>query len=118
MLINTWLSELDKGKKVGVFLSDIAGAFDRVDTRALLAKMERAGVSAKLRLFFSNYLSGRTAVVIVNGVQSETFSIQDMVFQRTVLGPMLWNIFFADVSDSIPHPSVDSKFADDLNVSL
>ena len=103
MLINTWLLKLDQGKKIGLFLSDIAGAFDRVETRALIAKLRRAGVSSKLLKFFSCYLSGRTAVVIVNGTQSDTFSIQDMVFQGTVLGPVLWNIFFADVSACIPH---------------
>ena len=57
MLINTWLLKLDQGKKIGLFLSDIAGAFDRVETRALIAKLKRAGVSSKLLKFFSPTLN-------------------------------------------------------------
>ena len=43
--------------------------------------------------------------------------LENTVFQGTVLGPPLWNSFFADVS--IPAKSTggrESMFADDLNV--
>ena len=30
LLVASWILELDKGKKVGIYLSDISGAFDRV----------------------------------------------------------------------------------------
>ena len=39
----------------------------------------------------------------------------NMVFQGTVLGPVLWNIFYADVCRPVrKHHFVESIFADDL----
>ena len=42
--------------------------------------------------------------------------LRDMVFQGTVLGPKLWNIFFKDVDRACPE-SISRKFADDLTMS-
>ena len=108
--------ELDEGLKVGIFLSDIAGAFDRVDTELLLEKLKRCGLSDKMLGFLNSYLVERKAVVIVNGTKSDEFDLRDIVYQGTVLGPVLWLVFFADVL----YPSestgcVAAKFADDLN---
>ena len=63
------------------------------------------------------YLSPRQGQVVVEGEFSELFEIMNSVFQGTVLGPSLWNMFFADVS--LPAASTggsESVFADDLNV--
>ena len=54
---------------------------------------------------------------MVEGEASDEFEISNTVFQGTVLGPVLWNVFFADVS--IPAQSTGGesyKFADDLSV--
>ena len=47
LLINTWLIALETVNKVGVYLSDIAGAFDRVDSELLFSRLQSAGVSSK-----------------------------------------------------------------------
>ena len=40
-----------------------------------------------------------------------------MIFQDTVLGPLLWNVFFKDLDDAIEDESASiNKFADDLNI--
>ena len=40
-----------------------------------------------------------------------------MVFQGTVLGPCLWNIFFSDVSATLNATTFrDTKYADDLSI--
>ena len=67
--------------------------------------------------FFDAYLAPRIGKVVVQGEHSDEFTIDNSVFQGTVLGPTLWNSFFADVS--IPAKSSggrESMFADDLNV--
>ena len=49
--------------------------------------------------------------------ESDPFIIKDAVFQRTFLGPMLWNVFFSDIAafvDSIEFE--EQRFADDLSV--
>ena len=39
-------------------------------------------------------LAPRTAHVVVGGTRSHDFTIENSVFQGTVLGPVLWNCFF------------------------
>ena len=81
------------GFKVGLFLSDISGAFDKVSAERLLGKLARAGVCPSLLKLLQSYLAARTAVVVSGGASSEPFVLKDTVFQGTVLGPVLWNVF-------------------------
>ena len=65
-----------------------------------------------------SYLAPREAVVVVEGARSEPYIIADMVFQGTVLGPMLWNMFLADISTFTASIGYDEeRFADDLSIS-
>ena len=98
-------------------MSDIAAAFDRVDRELLLRKLARTGLNTALLDFLADYLLPRLAQVVVNGAASETLTLSDMVFQGTVLGPSLWNVFFADVHGAAEEAGgKETKFADDLNV--
>ena len=104
------------GHKIGVFLSDISGAFDRVRAARLVAKALNAGVGTKMAKFIAGYLEPRVAVVVVEGICSEEFVIENQVFQGTVLGPPFWNLFFADVQKVIEAEGAQSSvYADDLN---
>ena len=83
----------------------------------MLAKLYEAGVGTKYLNFLDSYLAPRKGRVVVQGAASHEFVIDDSVFQGTVLGPPLWNTFFADVS--VPAASTggqEAVFADDLNV--
>ena len=44
----------------------------------------------------NSYLLPREGRVRVEGALSDVMLLVDMVFQGTVLGPPLWNAFFAD----------------------
>ena len=82
-----------------------------------MAKLQAAGVGPMYLNFRNSYLSARSAQVVVEGVASDAFEISNTVFQGTVLGPPLWNLFFCDVAQ--PAASLGgepSVFADDLNV--
>jgi hypothetical protein len=116
-LILEWILAVCSGKKIGAYLSDISGAFDRVFKPYLMAKLQAAGVGSLFLNFLDAYLSPRQGQVVVEGEFSDLFEIIDSVFQGTVLGPSLWNTFFADVSG--PASSTggeEAAFADDLNV--
>ena len=43
-----------------------------------------------------SWLEPRSANVVVGGRKSAEFQLKDMLFQGTVLGPILWALFFAD----------------------
>ena len=96
-------SEIDgavcSGKKIGAYLSDITGAFDRVFKSYFLGKLQQAGVGTMYLNFLDAYLALRKGKVVVQGSSSEEFVLEDTVFQGTVFGPPLWNSFFADVAD-------------------
>ena len=97
ILMRAWLLAFQNRHKVGVFLGDIVGAFDRVDTKQLIAKLEHLGVCEAFIDLLASYLAARSAKVAVNGAKSKEFMLANMIVQGTVLGPHLWNIFFSDV---------------------
>ena len=52
----------------------------------------------------------------MGGSQSTSLRLENMVFQGTVWGPMLWNIFYADAAVAIRSKDfTEIVFADDLN---
>jgi len=117
LLINTWLMFIFCGKKAAFYKSDISGAFDRVYTAFLLAKLRSLGIPDNIVEFLQAYLAPRIAHVAIGGVKSDDFCIQNSVYQGTVLGPMLWNTFFMDVAFAARSGGGnESLFADDLSV--
>ena len=98
-------------------MSDISGAFDKVFSNFLSAKLRQFGLGDNYIAFFEAYLQPREAHVAVGGQVSDTFAISDMVYQGTVLGPHLWNLFFADIAlPASAHGEREMLFADDLNI--
>ena len=116
LLCLRWVKALERGFKVLVYCSDVAGAFDKVSRKRLLAKLAAKGIHPKLVKLLASWLEPRQATVVVAGVKSNPFCIQDMLFQGTVLGPQLWNLFFEDAARAINEFFYEEViFADDLN---
>ena len=93
---------------------DIAGAFDLVWHRGLLATLEQLGVTEWLLELFSSYLYGRSLRVVVSGCTSASFPVETSVPQGSILGPLLWNIYFNDLLQCLP---VALAYADDCTLS-
>ena len=115
LLTCAWIFAFCTGKCIGAFLSDISGAFDKVFTPYFLSKFRDSGLGSTYLRFLKSYLAPRTGNVCVGGKKSFDFVLADQVFQGTVLGPPLWNVFFKDVVTSIVDPMRAKSFADDLN---
>ena len=112
----SWVWALGLGKRIAVYCSDVSGAFDRVSAKLLLTKLEAAGVHIVLLRLLAAWLEDRCAQVCVDGSFSDCFPLSNMVFQGTVLGPPLWNVFYNDASQAIVQAGfTETKFADDLN---
>jgi hypothetical protein len=87
-----------------------------VSSERLLAKLKARGVHEKLLAVLASWLDTRAARVCVDGSFSAEFSLSDMVYQGTVLGPPLWNCFYADAAEVAALLSfLATIFADDLN---
>ena len=112
----TWIWALGIGKRVALYCSDVSGAFDRVRAERLLLKLEAKGVHKQMLAVLSSWLQTRAARICVDGSFSDSFPLSDMVFQGTVLGPPLWNCFYADAAEAVEvHHFLATIFADDLN---
>ena len=65
--------------------------------------------------FLNSYLEARDGRVTVEGAVSRAVALSNMVFQGTVLGPCLWNVFFASIAEVVPMATQEvNLFADDL----
>ena len=110
LLSKSWHDTLD----AGIPPLDIAGAFDCVWHRGLTAKLEQMGITGDLLHLFSSYLSGSSLRVAVNRCTSASFPVEASIPQGSVLGPILWNIYFNDLLQSAPSASA---YADDCTLS-
>ena len=93
-LVLTWLVALSKGRKAAVYCSDVSGAFDRVSVKRLLQKLEAKRIHKQIVAVIAPWLRERQAYVAVGGEKSAGITSKDMVYQGTVWGPALWNIFY------------------------
>ena len=114
--ICNWLLILEDGNLVGLYCSDVSGAFDRVDRERLVTKLRESGLNTRVVRFLESWLEDRRSVVVVGGEFSLEEVLSNTVFQGTVLGPPLWNIFYADAAPSVRSLRYrEVVFADDFN---
>ena len=112
----TWISMLNDRKKIGVYCSDVSGAFDRVSARRLLDKLAPHGLNADLFAVVQSWLRDRDAFVVVAGQRSSGTKLSNMVYQGTVWGPTLWNVFVGDASIVFESAGFSVViYADDIN---
>ena len=115
-LVLTWISMFAERRKIAIYCSDVSGAFDKVNSRRLLRKLRSRGVPDVILLVIQSWLYERNARVAVGGKFSRDMKIKNMVYQGTVLGPPLWNIYYADAALAVNlHGFLEIIFADDLN---
>jgi exonuclease III len=108
---------LEKGSEVDVVYLDFAKAFDKVDHKILLTKLERYGIWGKLLTWIRSFLTERTQIVSVEGSFSGESRVVSGVPQGSVLGPLLFLIHLTDIDSNITSSTV-SSFADDTRVLM
>ncbi len=116
LYVLSWINLMNGGWKIGIYCSDVAGAFDRVSSARLLDKLACVGLPASILGVIRSWLRERGAHVIVGGVSSRKSLLRDMVFQGTVWGSSLWNLFFSDARFAVEGCGfVVVVYADDFN---
>jgi len=108
-------NSIDKGDfSCGVFI-DLQKAFDTVDHRILLKKLEHYGIRGVTNNLFNSYLSNRLQCVSINGSDSSYLPLTCGVPQGSILGPLLFLIYINDINVCIKN-SLVHNFADDTNI--
>ena len=106
---------LDGGNiSCGVFV-DLQKAFDSVDHKILLAKLNHYGIRGVSNDWFKSYLSNRSQYVSINGYESGLVALNCGVPQGSVLGPLLFLLYINDLNQAIKFCKVH-HFADDTNL--
>ena len=108
---------IDEGNiTVGVFI-DLAKAFDTVDHKILLSKLNHYGIRGTVNNWFASYLENRHQFVKIGDSISAYAQIKCGVPQGSVLGPVLFLIYINDLNQ-ISTIIKTIMFADDTNLFL
>ena len=87
-------------------------AFDTIGHSILVNKLFTYGIKGKENQWFADYLFNRRQNVELNGVRSEPEPILTGVPQGSILGPLLFILFYNDLADHIVHSEI-IIYADD-----
>ena len=94
---------------------DFQKAFDTVNHKILLKKLEHYGVRGHALKWFTSYLAGRKQYTTVSNIDSQLKDISYGVPQGSVLGPLLFLIYINDLNRAITYSYIQ-HFADDKNI--
>jgi len=112
------LTAIDKGDLAALALLDLSAAFDTVDHEILLRRLQVSyGINGTVLRWFRSYLTGRTQHVRYHGGRSRTVTLSCGVPQGSVLGPILFLLYAADLGDIVTrHGLTPHMYADDTQV--
>ena len=111
-MLEKWKRSVYNGKAFGALLTDLSKAFDCLDHKLLIAKLNAYGFSLTASELIRDYLSNRKQRNKINSSYSSWHEIIFEVPQGSILGPLLFNIFLIDLFFIVENTDIAS-YADD-----
>ena len=99
---------------LGIFI-DLSKAFDTIDHRKLITKLNNYGIRGNALRLIESYLSNRKQFVTVLDTESDQLPVNFGVPQGSVLGPLLFILYINDICN-ITDKGKFVLFADDTNI--
>ena len=99
-LLETTLEGMEQGMKVGGVFLDVAKAFDTINHRFLLRKLEYYGFRGKTLMWMESYITNRLQYVNIRNSYSELYELDWGIPQGGILAPILFILFMNDITNS------------------
>ena len=96
---------------------DMAKAFDTVNHKILLNRLELLGISGNVLKLLRNYLTDRKQSTMANGITSRLDNVTCGIPQRSTVGPLMYIIYMNDISTSLKNCKYQ-LYADDTVLYL
>ena len=96
-----------------MILADFSKAFDKICFRNLITKMSKLGFSRDF-IWTLHYVTHRKQFVQIDDTCSEAINVNFGVPQGSILGPVLFNIYVADLQENVNVKCF--QYADDTTI--
>ena len=106
---------LEDGGECCLVHIDFSAPFDRVNHNGLIYRLQSVGVGGAILGTISQFLRGRCQNVVVDVVPSRSIPVVSGVPQSSVLGPLLFLLYTAELTDIVENTFV--TYADDSTFS-
>ena len=119
-ILDSILLSSDSGKSTIVISLDLSAAFDTIDHKILLSRLNTSfGISDTTLSWFQSYLTNRTSSVRIGRHCSSSVTCITGVPQGSVLGPLLFTVYVCPIASITHLYSIDQQqYADDTQLFI